>query len=157
MDPIENVLIRLDDGKVLTKLGGEYWATGEATANRYDQVAAWTPDSRAVVEVSNNRWDSESFAYYAVDGDSVTKLDLRAVVEPVLKAKLPASKREDYAFRVREDKPVKLDGSGHLGFTVMLYVPKSDPEQDYEVAVDISTKAGKPAARIASTRRVKAD
>ena len=156
---IENVLIRLGDGAVLTKLGGEFWETGEMIANRYDQIAAWAPDSRAVVEVANSRWDSDSFAYYAIDGDNVTKVDLRALVEPALKAKLPASRREGLSFRVREDEdlPVRLDARGHLTCTVMLYVPKQDPIQNFAVSVEIGRKAGTPVARISSIRRVKVD
>lgn len=156
-DSIENVLIRLDDGAVLAKLGGEFWSTGEVIANRYEQLAAWSPDSRAVVEVANSRWDSDSFAYYAIDGDKVTKIDLRALVEPVLKSKVPASRREGQSFRVREELPVKLDARGHLNFTVMLYIPKSEPTLDYAVAMEISRKGGTSAARIASIRRVKVD
>ena len=52
---VENVLIRLSDGAVLAKLGGEYWATGQMRANRYDLLAVWSPDSRAVIEVANSR------------------------------------------------------------------------------------------------------
>jgi hypothetical protein len=59
---VENLLIRIADGAVLAKLGGEYWATGEMRANRYDLLAVWSPDSRAVIEVANSRWDSDSFA-----------------------------------------------------------------------------------------------
>jgi hypothetical protein len=156
-DSVENVLLRLDDGVVLSKLGGEFWSSGQMIANRYEQLAAWSPDSRAVVEVANSRWDSDSFAYYAIDGDKVTKIDLRALVEPVVKAKLPASRREGQSFRVRQNLPVKLDARGHLSFTVMLYVPKQDPILDYAVAVDITRKGGAPAARIASIRRAKVD
>ena len=61
---VENVLVRLSDGAVIAKLRGEYWETGEMRANRYDLRAAWSPDSRAVIEVANGRWDSDSFAYY---------------------------------------------------------------------------------------------
>jgi len=154
---IENVLIRIDDGAVLAKLGGEYWTTGDMIANRYEQLAVWSADSRAVVEVANSRWDTDSFAYYAIDGDKATKLDLLALVSPAVKAKLPASQREGHSFRVRENLPVKLDARGHLSCTVMLYVPKSDPILNYTVAVDISSKAGAPAARIVSIRRVKVD
>ncbi len=156
---IENVLVRLEDGAVLTKLGGEFWETGEMIANRYDQIAAWAPDSRAVVEVANSRWDSDSFAYYAIDGDNVSKIDLRAMVEPALKARLPASRREGLSFRVREEKelPVRLDVRGRITCTVMLYVPKQDPIQNFAVSVEIGRKAGKPVARIASIRRVKVD
>jgi hypothetical protein len=154
---VENVLVRLSDGTVIAKLGGEYWAIGEMRANRYDLLAAWSPDSRAVIEVANSRWDSDSFAYYLLDGASVTKLDLRALVEPVMKAELPARKREFNSFRVREELPVTLDARGHAHFTAMVYVPKSETSLDYEMRVDISSKNGKPSARIVSMRRVKSD
>ena len=78
---VENLLIRIADG--------EYWATGEMRANRYDLLAVWSPDSRAVIEVANSRWDSDSFAYYRIDGATATRLDLRALVEPVMTARLP--------------------------------------------------------------------
>jgi hypothetical protein len=79
---------------------------------------------RAVIEVANSRWDSDSFACYLLDGASVTKLDLRA---PVVKAKLPAHQREFNSCRVREDLPLTLDSRGHARFTAMVYVPKSEP------------------------------
>ena len=110
---VENVLVQLADGAVIAKLGGEYWATGEMRANRYDLLAAWSPDSRAVIEVANSRWDSDAFAYYLMDGATVTKLDLRTLVEAAMKAKLPARKRELYSFRVLDDPPVTLDAGGH--------------------------------------------
>ena len=136
---IENILIRLSDGAVLAKLGGVYWATGEMRANRYDVVAAWAPDSRAVIEVSNDRWDTYSLAYYALDhGDKAAALDLRALVEPALRAKLPPSKRESYSFRVREDLPVKLDSRGRAQFTAMLYVPKAETSLDFSVRLDVA-------------------
>jgi hypothetical protein len=153
---VEDVLVRLSDGAVIAKLGGQYWNTGELRPNRYDMLAVWSPDSRAVIEVANSRWDSDAFAYYLLDGASVTKLDLRALVEPVMKAQMPAQKRKLSSFRVREDLPVTLDARGHVRFTAMVYVPKSD-SLDYEVRVDIASKNGKPAARIVSMRRVKLD
>jgi hypothetical protein len=154
---VENILIRLSDGVVVAKLGGEYWATGQMRANRYDLIAAWSPDSKAVIEVANSRWDSDSFVYCAVDGATVATEDLRALVEPAMKAKLPKAKREANSFRVREDLPVKLDARGHARFTAMVYVPKGETSLDYKIQVDIVTKSGKPAARIVSMQRVKAD
>lgn len=157
-DGVENVLLRLSDGAVLTKLGGRYWKTGDMRPNRYDLVVAWSPDSKAVIEVANSRWDSDSFAYYLLDGNAATKVDLRALVEPVLKAKISTKQRSDYAFRVREEMPVTLDPSGHLSFMVMVYRPKSEEgSRDYKMQVDIAPKNGKPSARIASMRRVKSD
>ena len=109
---VENVLIRVTDGAVLATLGGTYWETGEMRANRYELLAAWSPDSRAVIEVANSRWDSDSFAYYRIDGATATKLDLRALVEPVMTARLPPRNRQGNSFRVHEDLPVTLDARG---------------------------------------------
>jgi hypothetical protein len=83
--------------------------------------------------------------------------DLRALVEPAVKAKLPARKREFNSFRVREDLPVTLDARGHARFTAMVYVPKSEAGLDYKVQVDIASRNGKPSARIVLMQRVKAD
>jgi len=157
---VENVLIRIIDGTVLAKLGGVYWATGEMRANRYDLVAAWSPDSRAVVEVANSRWDTDSFAWYRIDGATVAKLDLREPVKSAVlaKARVRAQKRSNYAFRIRDEYPVTLDAQGRLRFIAGLFVPKSDEgDLDYKVQVDIVSKAGKPAARIVSVQRTKAD
>jgi hypothetical protein len=155
-DGVENMLIRVADGAVLAKLGGTYWANGEMRANRYDLVAVWSPDSRAVIEVSNDRWDTYSFAYYAVGREEeAAALDLRALVEPALKAKPPPSKRESHSFRVREDLPVKLDAGGRAQFTAMLYIPKAETSLDYGVRVDIALRQGKPTARIVSMQRTR--
>jgi hypothetical protein len=154
---VENVLIRVTDGTVLATLGGTYWETGEMRANRYDLLAAWSPDSQAVIEVANSRWDSDSFAYYRIDGETATKLDLRALVEPVMKARLPPRNRQGNSFRVREDLPVTLDARGRVRFTAMLYVPKGETSNDYKVQVNVRTAGGKPSAQVVSMRRVKSD
>jgi len=65
---------------VLAKLGGTYWDTGAMRANRYDLLAAWSPDSRSVIEVANSRWVSDSFAYYRIDGATATKLEIARVI-----------------------------------------------------------------------------
>lgn len=156
-DGVENLLIRIGDGTVLARLGGAYWAAGDIRANRYDLAAAWSPDSRSVVEVANSRWDSDSFAYYRIDGATAAKLDLRVLVEPVLTARLPPRNRKGNSFRVRTDLPLTLDARGRLGFTAMLYVPKGETTNDYKVQVNIRTRAGKPSANVVSVRRVKAD
>lgn len=154
---VENLLIRISDGTVLAKLGGKYWATEEMRANRADLLAAWSPDSRSVIEVANSRWDSDSFAYYRIDGATATKLDLRAVVEPVMTARLPPRNRQGNSFRVREDLPVTLDARGRVSFTAMLYVPKSETSNDYKVAVNVRTQGGKPSAQVVSMRRARPD
>lgn len=156
-DNVENVLIRVTDGAVLAKLGGTHWETGEMRANRSELKAAWSPDSRSVVEVANSRWDSDSFAYYRIDGATAARLDLRAIVEPVLTARLPPRNRKGNSFRVREDLPVTLDARGRVRFTAMLHVPKGETSNDYKVQLNIRERRGKPSADVVSVRRVKAD
>jgi hypothetical protein len=155
---VENILIRVADGAVLAKLGGAHWETGEMRANRSDLMAAWSPDSRSVIEIANSRWDSDSFAYYRIDGGAATRLDLRALVEPVLTARLPPRYRKGNSFRVLEDLPVTLDARGRVRFTAMLYVPKSEISNTYKVQLNIRDRGGKPSADVVSVvRRVKAD
>ena len=89
------------------------------------------------IEAANSRWDTDSLVYYLLEGATATTLDLRALVEPAMKAKLPPKKRESNSFRVREDLPVKLDASGHARFSAMLYVPKGKTSFDHKVQVHI--------------------
>jgi hypothetical protein len=152
---VENLLIRTADGAVLAKLGGQYWATGEMRANRYELIAVWSPDSQAVIEVANSRWDSDSFAYYRIDGATATKLDLRALVEPVMTARLPPRNHQGNSFRVHEDLPVTLDARGRVRFTAMLYVPKGETSDDYKVQVNVRARGGKLSAQVVSMQRVR--
>jgi hypothetical protein len=152
---VENVLVRLPDGAVLAKLGGEHWATGEIRANRSDITAVWSPDGRAVIEFANNRWDTYSLRYYAPEGDKAATLDLRPLIEPALRANLPLARRDVYSFRLNGE-PVTLDNHGRVRFTAMLYVPKAETSLDYRVRLAITLKGGQPAARIVSMQRVKA-
>jgi hypothetical protein len=154
---VENVLVRVSDGAVLATLGGTYLETGAMRANRSELMAAWSPDSRSVIEVANSRWDSDSFAYYRIDGATASKLDLRALVEPVLTARLPPRNRKGNSFRVRTDPPATLDARGRVRFTAMLYVPKGETSNDYKVQLNIRERGGKPSADVVSARRVKAD
>ncbi|CCD92833.1 conserved exported hypothetical protein [Bradyrhizobium sp. ORS 375] len=153
---VENVLVRLQDGAVLGRLGGTYWATGKMRANRYDLVAAWSPDSRAVVEVANSRWDTDSFRFYAVgNADSVT-LDLHDLVERAVRAKSQPQAAKGRVFRIREDLPVKLDGDGRLSFAAILFIPKSEePALGFRVELMIKTIKSSAAARVISVQRAK--
>jgi hypothetical protein len=155
---VEDVIIRLADGQVLGKLGGQYWNTGTMRPNRDQFYASWSPDSRAVVEVANARWDTTAFAYYAVDGSKSTKVDLLPLVSSALKAKIPASQRQIRVFRVLAEEELKVDNSGRLSFKAMLYEPKQDEtERDFAVSVAITAGKGQPTARVEQIRSVKAN
>ncbi|GLH75127.1 hypothetical protein SSBR45G_00350 [Bradyrhizobium sp. SSBR45G] len=153
---VENVLVRLTDGAVVGRLGGSYWDSGEMRANRYDLIAAWSPDSRAVVEVANSRWDTESFRFYAIgDADSVT-LDLHELVERAVRAQSPQRAAKGRVFRVREDLPVKLDADGRLTFAAILFIPKSEqPALGFRLELMIKIIKSSAAARIISVQRAK--
>ena len=156
---VENVLVRITDGTVLSKLGGTYWMIGQMRENRYDLAAAWSPDNRAVVEIANSRWDNDSLAYYRIDGATAAKLDLRELVKSATfaKAGVPARKRDNYAFRVPDYRPVTLDARGRIRLISEIYVPKSDEDSlDYNVQVDVVAKGDKLSARIVSIQRTKA-
>src|ERR1044071_9288592 len=43
---VENHLVRLADGKILSLVVGRTWSTGTARANHVTQTVAWSPDSR---------------------------------------------------------------------------------------------------------------
>ena len=156
-DDVENLLIRLSDGKVLAKLGGQYWDTGRLRANRYDLIAAWSPDSRAVIDVASSRWDTDAFAWHRIDGAAIETVDLKTLVFPSLKGNLPAGKRANYALRVSEDVAITLDNRGHARFSASLYVPKSDTSLDYVLRVDIIAGKGKSTARLVSIQRAKSN
>jgi hypothetical protein len=145
---VEDVIIRLADGQVLGKLGGDYWNTGTMRPNRDEFYASWSPDSRAVVEVATGRWETTAFAYYAIDGSKATKVDLLSLVTSAAKAKLPAKLRQTHVFRVLAEEGMKVDDRGRLGFNILLFVPKQEPERNFAVSVAISNKNGQPAGRV---------
>ncbi len=152
---VEDVLVRLPDGVVLGRLGGAYWATGEMRANRYDLIAAWSPDSRRVVELANSRWETDSFRYYFVEGDHVTSVDLHQEAERSVRALRPRADGGSRVFRVREDQPVTLDNAGVLRFAALLFVPKSDEGSlGFRVTLAISG-TGALNVRVMSARRTK--
>lgn len=155
---IEDVIIRIGDGAVLGKLGGQYWDTGTVRPNRDEFYASWSPDSRAVVEVANARWDTTAFAYYAIDGSKSAKVDLLSLVSPAIMAKIPASQRQTRVFRVLAEEELKVDNRGRAGFRTMVFVPKrEETERHFAVSVTIATKSGQPTARIEQIRSVKAN
>lgn len=159
-DPHE-VLVRLADGAVLAALGGHYWRSArQGRANREDIRAAWAPDSRAVIEVANDRWDTYALVYYALGrDDTVTRLDLLPAVETAARARfqqLHPRTGKGLDFQVLTDSPITLDAHGRARLTVLLFVPKEgNPDPGLDVVVRIDNTPGGLVARITSIRRVR--
>jgi hypothetical protein len=153
---VENFLVRLSDGAVVAKLGGNYWDNGVAHANRYDVRAVWSPDSSAVLEISDDRWDTYALNIVLLDaGDNAVVLDLRAVVEPALKKRLPARLRKDQSFQLDWDGKVMIDSRGNGRFTASLYVPKQEPTATFQVRFETVPVGGRLVARVVSAQRVR--
>jgi hypothetical protein len=69
-DTLEVLLIRLSDGAVL-------WN------------AAWSPNSRFVVETTNFKWETGHLRLFAIGADdNVRVLDLQAIIEPAVRKRL---------------------------------------------------------------------
>jgi len=160
-DDVESLLIRLADGVVLWRTRGDYWSTGEARANRWDQSAAWSPNSRLAVETLDFRWWTEALRLYAIGPDDRLRvLDLKAVIEPAVRRHLRrmGKNERDYAFSIfgsanGEAPHLTIDDSGVIRALVLMVVPKSDPYVMLEVAFRVSPGDGPLAAREVSVRR----
>ncbi len=153
-DDIELLLIRLSDGAVLASHGGAFWDTGEMHANRRTETAAWSPDSRLVVEHYDSRFSTDSMTVYAIapgEQASVT-LDLIKVIEPAVRAELRRRVRnvEPYELFVQR---IAIDDRGTIRALVDLWVPKDGPSATFAVTAAVTRKGDALAARVTSVRR----
>ena len=144
-DDIEILVVRLADGAVLARAKTEYWHTGSMRANRLEEEASWSPDSRFVVRAFQQRFDTERLDVFALDaapgnaGPSARMLDLKAIVEPAVRERLRrrARKGDGYVLRVHGGKKLKVDNAGRIRLNVMMWVPKDGPEAHYDATVQL--------------------
>jgi hypothetical protein len=158
---VENILVRLTDGAALLTLGGNHWETGKMRANRRDEIAVWSRDSRWMVEIANDRWDTFSLRAVALDGKAVIgDADLLPLIEQetrALRRKRKGSPPDDaLSFRVDGDEQPRLSNTGELFLRALLFVPKSEDGQTVvDLRVQLAVKAGKLALRLISAKRVR--
>ena len=112
---------------------------------------------RTVVEIANSRWDTDSLACYRIGDGQADVINLLTLVEPAVRARLPAARRDSYSLRVRSDLPVKFDSKGRLRFLVALFVPKAEDGLAFRVDMAVGTAAGRLTARVVSVQRAKID
>ena len=94
-----NVLLRLSDGAILWETPGEFWDTGGPHVNRYEQTAAWSPDSRFVVEMLDYRWQTLELHLFAIGAnDKILVLDLKTAIEPAVRKALARVVKNEEAF-----------------------------------------------------------
>jgi len=160
---VDNILVRLSDGAALLTLGGNYWETDKLRANRRDEYAFWSKDSRYLVEIANDRWDTFSLRAAALDGDTLTgSVDLLPMIEKETRAlrirRKGSPSDEALSFRVDEEEGHQphVTDKGEVVVRALLFVPKSENGQTaVDVRVRLSVKAGKLEARLISARRVR--
>jgi len=158
---VEILLIRLSDGAVLWKAPGEYWNTGEMRANRYDEAALWSPNSRFAVETLDFRWSTENLRVFAIgDGDKASVLDLKAIMEPAVRKQLRRAVKNEpsYAFQIfgnvnGEAPRLTIDDRGLVKALVLMTIPKQEPYAMFAVTFQVSQRNGALGAREVSVSR----
>jgi hypothetical protein len=158
---LEDLLIRLADGALLSISPGEYWNTGSAHVNRYEVNAAWSPDSRFMVETLDFRWDTPEVRLYAIGaGDKALVLDLKAVMEPAVRKHLRQAVKDEgaYDFSIfgsanSEHPHLTIDNRGQIKAMVLMVIPKQDSYVTFDVAFQVSVRNGALTAREISIRR----
>jgi hypothetical protein len=148
----EIIVVRLADGAVLATSTGTYWNTGEARANRLEELATWSPNSRLLIRSFNSRFSTDNVDLYAFGAnDEVTgPLDLLKVMDPAVRAHLKRRVKDEqkYVFSISNEPAMSIGNSGLVRAAVMMWVPKDGPERNYNVTVRVMLGAKPLAARI---------
>ena len=151
---LELLLIRLADGVVLAKADTDYFRNPGVAANRREEFAIWSPDSRMVIRKLDLRYGTGEFTLYRIgaDGALAGDIDLTKIVEPAMRAHLRQIGRgpADYMLSVGEST---LGNDGTLRFPVAMFVVKKETEVDYKVEMKVTPGKAPLRARIVSIRK----
>ena len=157
---VESLLIRLSDGVPLWRADGIYWNTETMHANRYNEAAAWSPNSRFVVETTDVRWWTDTLRLFAIGAnDKLLVLDLKAIIEPAVRKHLPRIiKNGDFAVvgSADDERPhLTVDDHGLIKALALVSLPKREPyaAAAFEVVFQAFQKNGELGAREVSIRR----
>ena len=152
---LELLLIRLADGVVLAKGDTDYFRNPGVTANRREELAIWSPDSRMVIRQLDPRYGTEVFKLYRIGagGALAGDIDLIKIVEPAMLAHLKQIGRDpkDYTLSINSNAST-LGNDGMLRFKVIMFVIKKEPEVDYKVEMKVTTGNAPLRARIIAIR-----
>ncbi len=155
-DTIELLLLRLSDGAILGKSETGYWDTGHTHSNNRLEEVTWSPDGRLAARIFQTRFATVTFELFALGAkdEFIGLLDLQKIVEPAVRERLKRQVRDadGYSFSVSGDH-VKLGNDGVMRMSVMMWVPKSGPEEYYNVTLRIARGDKTVRARITSIAR----
>lgn len=158
---IDLLVIRLEDGGILSKTSTEYWNTGEMHANRLQEKAFWSPDSKWLIREFSSRYSSDILELYAIGNEDIVSgpFDLLKLIEPALRTQLKTRlpKRmdeENFVFIFgsgKEAKPaVTIDPHGSIRADITFWAPKNGPTYYYSAALKATHEKDGPIARIVS-------
>ena len=122
------------------------------------QSAAWSADSRFLIEIVDLRWWTHNLRLYAIGtDDSVRVVDLKAIVEPAVRKHL-RRKEANYDFSIfgsaNSERPhVSINDRGLIKARVLMVIPHDDPYEMLDVTFQVTHKDGSIAAREVSIRR----
>jgi hypothetical protein len=155
-DDIERLVIRLADGAVLVRSKGDYWDTGETHVNRLQEHAAWSPDSRLMVESFDSRFSTDLVELHAISADDTAsqRLDLLKIIQPATERQLKRTVKDASAYAFFLEK-VTVDNRGVVRAAVQMWVPKDGPSASFAVTLAVTRKADKLAARVVVVRRTR--
>ena len=148
----EIIVVRLADGAILATSTGTYFNTGESSANRLDESAAWSPNSRLLVRSFDSRFSTDNIDFYALgaNDEATGPVDLLKLIEPAVRAHLKRRVKDEhkYVLSIANDPAMSVGNGGLVRARVMMSVPKEEPERDYNVTVRVMLGAKPLAARI---------
>jgi hypothetical protein len=160
---IDLVVIRLDDGGILSRTSTEYWDTGESHANRLQEHAFWSPGSKFMIREFSSRFSSDVVELYMIGAEDIVRgpFDLLSLIEPPLRKRLKPNEADADGFTLalaakgENEKTVEIDDRGRFRIEVMLWAPKNGPMYYYTVhgeAVRAKSATGNISAHIVSIR-----
>jgi hypothetical protein len=152
VDDTEILVVRLADGAILAAFKGMYWNTGEARANRLQELAAWSPNSRLLIRSFNSRFSTDNVDLYAfgANDEATGPFDLLKVMDPAVRAHLRRRVKDEqkYVFSISNEPAMSIGNSGLVRAAVMMWVPKDGPERNSTVTVRVIRGAKSLDARI---------
>ena len=154
---LDNLVIRIGDGAILAKQDGEYWSTPEGGhVNRLMEHAAWSPDSRLMIETFQQRFNTSMVDVYAFDAHDklAGPFNLLHIMEPALQARLKQRDKnvEPYMFATSGRRSFTIDNRGRVHARAMMWVPKEGPLAYFAMTIQVTRKGSALDARILSIR-----
>jgi len=153
-DPdLESLIVRIEDGAILTKSRGFYWHLGDRYAPRQYLRAAWSPDSRLLIRTAGRVDVPDTAELFAFGDDSgVTgPFDLVKVFDPAVRAQMKGAKDADeYVLRFSYKPEPTIDDQGLIHASVYMKPRDLGDGPIYELTAQVPRNAGSLDAKVLS-------